>query len=571
MVLALSVPMLALNAAAWEFDATGAFTYEYNMATQGELGFFGRHNTVVPTYTGANAAATRQEIINFWTGAQFPERDGSGNVIYRTVATKKAESIHQSFVSDIAIKINPALSIHGRYTIGSWAPATPADGISGNVQGVANSDRYYVKTSGDIFKSISPGYWNYLRIKAKLPFANMSLGKRGTGQVLGWNAEGFIGQSESISLSVPYGPLSLGISTYIRPVGGYYNGFDGANTRRFQLHWGPAYSAGPLSMGLGFDHIYRFQGAERAFWEDGADRNSVDRAEFAQNLFIQYNNGRFFFNGHGYHYNRIYQVQATNAIDRDDLYRDSEIWTYGVELGTFIGPSKLSLIYLHATGQDRRGLADERGTLFKDNRITVVADGVTGAFLPYTALMGPSYAFGTASFHSTGVGRLDSGTFVGARLDYAVAANLNVYGAYSRFYQPYKAYGWGYLRPMPQGADEDADGEADYLGGQVVAGFVEGTTADINDRARAIPVDDVGWEFMVGVDWQLLEGLVFGTKFAYFQPGEWFKYAAIDKSLITDWQEVIDADNPAVIESYVNPGREIDPVLGLVMNMNFEF
>jgi hypothetical protein len=509
-------------------------------------------------------------------------RTAGGGITYRTVATKKAESMGQWFTSDMSIKVNPALSIHSRYRIGGWAPAQPGQGPGGYAQGALVASRNYVKTADKITESMSPCYWEYFRIKGKLPFANISIGKRPSSSILAINANAFNSDSESIYLGAPYGPLSLGLSFYLgRPLFSYYNGFDGGGTRTFNFSFGPAYSAGPMSCYLGWDYIKGGQGGESGGGFNNpdtigpntlasSDGTAADYNYSAYYTALQYNNGRFFFNAEAQatyeHTLNTSQDAAGNIVYSNNIHADNEDYGYGVEFGTFIGPSKLSLIYLHDVGGDRRGNAGgDRGSLFR--AYNAGNTGMTAAFEPYSFLMGISYGFGSGNTCLNGYGQMLSGTFLGARLDYAVAANLNLYGTYSVAYQPYKHYGWGYIRP-------DANGYVQF--GRIEAA----APGAITERSAAIPVDDLGWEFDVGIDWQLLEGLLFATRFAYWQPGEWFKYACVDKATATadftanatdnDWLWNNGGGTPQ-LPNLVNPDRNIDPVISLVTNVSVNY
>jgi hypothetical protein len=42
----------------------------------------------------------------------------------------------------------------------------------------------------------------------------------------------------------------------------------------------------------------------------------------------------------------------------------------------------------------------------------------------------------------------------------------------------------------------------------------------------------LGWEANAGVDWKLLEGMTMFFRYAYWQPGDWFKEAYQTKGLV---------------------------------------
>jgi hypothetical protein len=126
------------------------------------------------------------------------------------------------------------------------------------------------------------------------------------------------------------------------------------------------------------------------------------------------------------------------------------------------------------------------------------------------------------------------------RLDFAVAANLNISGAFFRAHRVSKGYGWGYIKP-------DLDGDVSF---ERVAGF--GPTA-----VPAIPDDDLGWEVNAGVAWALLDGLEVDLRCAYWRPGKWFSYACISRAN-PGWA----TPNAANLYGTI-PNRTIDPVAAL--------
>jgi hypothetical protein len=72
--------------------------------------------------------------------------------------------------------------------------------------------------------------------------------------------------------------------------------------------------------------------------------------------------------------------------------------------------------------------------------------------------------------------------------------------------------------------------------------------------APSIPDHALGYEFDWGFDWKLLEGYRLNGIFGIWQPGKWFNYACVDKS-VTNW------DNQTAGENWgVNPDRSISPV-----------
>ena len=76
----------------------------------------------------------------------------------------------------------------------------------------------------------------------------------------------------------------------------------------------------------------------------------------------------------------------------------------------------------------------------------------TSVFRPYSYLMVYGYGLGSSFARDTGDGFVQDATFYGARLDYAAAANLNLFGSFAwaeRFSQ--SGFLWGCLRPATNG------------------------------------------------------------------------------------------------------------------------
>ncbi|MGD9817283.1 MAG: hypothetical protein AB7V04_01145 [Desulfomonilaceae bacterium] len=76
-------------------------------------------------------------------------------------------------------------------------------------------------------------------------------------------------------------------------------------------------------------------------------------------LAAKYNDGRFFFNSEADWFNRWRSGRGTadpaNVNDfpqRQRVGRDNDAWLYGLEIGALAGPSKITVNYVRATGDD---------------------------------------------------------------------------------------------------------------------------------------------------------------------------------------------------------------------------
>ncbi len=518
----IGLALLAAPAGAWEFKMSGAWYGEYESFGQGgDAGFFGPHD-------GGPAGL---EQINFWTGHQGGDWTVSGH---------DAAWWTQYASFDMEVKINKALKIQGNYYVGAWD--------LNNSAGVLVASEYPAKQLNGVQQSFSPGYWNWMRISAKLPWGDLSFGKRPSrfGCGLFWNGDENT-SSESISLGVPYGPLKIGFSFYPARNGEtYYSNNPGGNNTWFDKSanrtWNFAhalhYINGPMMTGYQMAFVGRHRGPERAI---GGAAGTRDRWDFYGGIYVKYNNGRFFFNAEGDWFDRTIRHYG-QAPD----YHEHR--GYMVEGGTFIGPMKISLLHARITGLDPK--ADTTG-LDASNDLSN-----TGVFQPYSYVAVYNYGLGDPANPQTGNGEVRGASVFAARLDYAVAANLNVFMTGFKAIRLEKAYGRGYIQSNGDGT----------------VGFQAGTTAlssgaytyDANGAPNArIPDDDLGWEIDAGMSWKLLEGFMLDTTFGYWQPGDWFKFACTDKAGVPF--------SPVAGANIVIEDRAIDPVWGLNVLVSAEF
>ncbi len=530
------LPCAALPASAWEFSMGGAWTWEYERAGQlGENGLFGPHD--------ADASNTGRNNLNSYLGYQWADQ---------VVSSHAAVWATQYAAVDMTIKINKALKIDGSYYIGSWSNG------GGAAFGVPAASEYLTKTINGIQQSFSPGYWNYLRIKAELPWGSLSFGKRPgrAGCGLLWNGDENT-TSESVSLGAKYGPIRVGWSFYPARTGdeGYYNIVDTSNQRRLEVSQSITYTAGPIHTGYRVALVSRYRGNERA---DGpvvpADGSTArDRNDFYWAAWILYNNGRFFFNTEYDFYDRIDRHPGFDGEGnpRRTEYREHRGWM--VETGAYAGPAKISLLAARTTGRERRGgvAYDKDGRDPSDNKSN------TGVFQPYSYLMMYSYGMGEPANPQTLNGEMIGAMFYGARLDYSMAANLNLFGTFVYATRPDKGYGWGFLRPDPTAG-------ATY--GSIIRGSFNAPFWTGGNPAPAIPDDYLGYEIDAGFDWMLLEGYIVTVIGAYWQPGDWWKFACVSKTN-PNWI------NPAADTRFfgTDPDRSLDPIYGLRILVNAEF
>jgi hypothetical protein len=565
--------VIAVPAGAWEFSLKGTGTYEYEMIGQtGRNGFFGPYD--VDASAGAHNFST-----NFWPGFQ-PPGQVVGPVSVGVTSSSDARWMTQYAEFFPEFKINQAVSFKGSYYIGAWQDPLVAPGVA-NVY----DSELVVKESAGSHTSMSPGYWNWFYLGASLPIGNFSIGKRQSRFGMGLIYDGYTAASESVSLSAPYGPLTIGLSFYPARRDNHGATFspvkdDGSNIRAYNITWGATYSDGPLQTGFAISHVDRWRPAERV--ASVLPTSSRSRQDLEANGFLKYNNGRFFFNAEIDWYWRKqleYPTQANQAAGTPpQIYNDTEALVYGTEFGAICGPSKVSFLFVNASDADRRAVSGSTD-IFKSGNYYALSGEMGNTFTvcrPYSYLMAFHYGGGIGNGYdlTTGIGHLrgrwTSGALYAARLDYAVAANLNVFFTGAKGIQWNKSFGWGYV------GLEQANATVRWATRRV-------SNANGALRSPAIPDDDLGWELGAGFDWKLLEGLLLNFQYSYWQPGNWWKYACVSRTN-PSWKEGVFAGAAAgtapigVVTGITdttlwgtNPNRAIDAIFGVNVMVVGEF
>lgn len=536
------IPMVAATADAWEFKMNGRFVFELEYLSQDKSGFFGPHEVDATAGGGF-------EQINFWPGLDAPENPN------RTVSGLDAGWHVQWAEIYPTIKINNAIQWQALVYLGRWDFGDTA--LTG--AGLLTDSEYPNSRFRGVWRSMTPFYVNYWRMKVKLPWGDLSLGKRPSSFGIGLFNSGkhtilktSNSTSNSISLTVPFGPFGIGISFYPNRRGaeGYYNDIDRTNIRSSNFTYGASYKSGPLELAFAIGPVFRHSGGERAI---GNATNTRERDDLDVGAYFKYYNGRFFLNGEYRWYDRRDRHSDQNAIaDTERLYFDQEVRAWAIEGGWVTGPSKTSVLVADVSGPDRRAYSDYGDSAtYKTNTMASVSPNYsnTSLFFPYSYLMVYSYGTGIPGNGHDGTGYVDAARFYGARLDYAVAANLNVFVSFCQAYRKYKGFGWGYVRP-------DVNGDIQYGELDNNAGL----------RSPAIPDDNLGWEVSTGVDWKLLEGLTLFTRIAYWEPGNWFKHACVSKT-----NPLWLAPATDTVLWGTNPDRTIDPVVGGFILTSFDF
>jgi len=394
----------------------------------------------------------------------------------------------------------------------------------------------------------------------------------------------------------------------------YYNeDWDKNNTRIWDLS--PlgliTYRQGCFETGVRLNWIHRHRGGEgilalpttRAGWP------SRDQTEWYAAVYFKYFNGRFFANSEVDTYQQaINLTRKTPAgaplFGARNTYVEN--WRWMMELGAVSGPAKVSLVYAWLEGDDRRGgqfngtsaaaptqdplyvdYIDRRGTL----RTSTGSN--TGVFRPYSYLMVYRYGLGMFVNSDTGNGYAEDASIWAARVDYSVAANLNFFGTFFWADRASKSgFGWGCIRPdlavlrnngnvsngypSPNPLNPDqALAAATYVPNGIFGVWRQGVdrpgfataagslgAPPFRGGAPNIPDTALGWEVDAGLSWALLEGLTMDFTFAYWTPGNWFKWACVDKR-VPNWYMVGVVGSTLPSNWGIIPDKNIDPIYGV--------
>ena len=552
---ALGICLVATPSFAWEFSMEGEYVWKNRFVQQlGSRGFFGKYD-LDNSSTPGNFAS-----INGWAGGKLEDLSSSSGVAEQRMETNILPEL----------RINPAIRLRGEYRIGQF------------LDPVASA--YVNSTSPGVQVAISEGQWTMWWFSAQTPWGIVVCGKRPFTFGCGLQYNG--GEdltSESLLLVAPTGPFRIGLGFYpwrrqpdnpfrqdqpnnaFPPppddpsVNPYYNLGDLNALLAVSPTAFLTYDSGPLSLGIVAEYFSYHRGPE-------SQRLQVDRASFPASdvvstdggVFVKYNNGRFFFNAELDWVNKATKFHRSlngtffGLPDRTDgrgsLFapRYIEAWRWMVETGVMLGPVKASFIYALLPGPDRRN-----GVLI-DRQPYFYGFGNYGLFAPYSLLMCFYYGAGLDLFNLNTDGFMNDASVLAMRLDYAVASNLNMFAnfCWADRASP-QGYGWGFMRPAATGS------AVQFLN----LSTINAASAD----APSIPDNNLGWEINAGMDWQLLDKWVVRVIAGYWQPGRWFNYACIDKT-VPNW------DIPLPSNRFgINPDRVIDPVLGMKVRLMVEF
>jgi hypothetical protein len=279
-------------------------------------------------------------------------------------------------------------------------------------------------------------------------------------------------------------------------------------------------------------------------------------------FFVKYNTGQFFFNGeldwiHSLNRKQRWLSSASGVLPGGrSMFAPTyeEHMRFAIEMGAYAGPVKVTGLAARIDGPDRRhGIRIDRQG---DMRFVSGFSNAT-LFKNYSLILSYTYGGGNNSVAvDSRSGYLTDVMAYGARIDYAPAANLNIFGTFFWAERLSHGYGWGFIKPA-------YDVDAESFTGKVV--YDENANNDYLNGPPSIPDRNLGYEFNAGFNWRLLEGYAVNAAFGWWKPGQWFNYACVDRS-VQGWK------TPGPDNRYgTNPGRKIDPVFGTELMLNVTF
>jgi len=539
LVLAVAVPALA-----WEFSMTGQYEYRFKyFARMGNSDLFG----LAPVQDQGLGTFVGFAGPNIWgTGAVVnPPSNTSGTVaITRGGFSRWGSDAHYSdnrLTLYPEIRVNPAIRVHGVYTIGGYRNkyAQYATGV-----GFPPFERNYMEgVSNNAYDTAGIGSWEQFRVTAQTPIGIFSYGVKdfpfGTGATLANNT-----RTEAFVTVVPYGPFSFIHGIWLSQ-GAAMDGFNespdaGRKNSLFQgFFW--LYNAADLQVGGGWigrnHHLGR---GDLVFVTPGlANRNDpafdnglLVATDTALNFWLahlKYNNGRFLANAE-YSFVTVDTYKTLNLASGTAVSVQTPSPTHLLfqhafaEAGFLCGPAKTTFVWAWAPGRNLKNPADTSpGTLTTNSQPYPIN---YQAMEPYNTLMFHTFAGGNNQFNwlfgADGTGCMGDAWALGTRLDYAVASNLNVWGTYLWAERLERD---GYLAGQFGGftAADGVPASAIVAAGSTFRGGNGRGSTTLSDPFASSRF--LGWEANAGVDWKLLEGMTMHFKYAYWQPGDWFEWA----------------------------------------------
>jgi hypothetical protein len=441
----------------------------------------------------------------------------------------------------------------------------------------------------------------WLSISLKTPALDLALGYRPTLRGIGLAHNPCSRSSSALTITTTYGPFVISYSPYLGRTNSRWGNVGERNQannnnpwRRDDdrdylrgYSWAMSYSSGPLYFVINSDgHTTNaYQRSSGSYvprstatflpqmYTTAFSDPYPDQWVWDNTVALKYFNGRFFFNAEASHWGQWQSGRGASAVigatRLEALDADQNAWVYGVEFGTLTGPMKLTLSYFRATG-------DDPNTRKTDEEAARGDQGLSSCYVnDWAYLMYYTYGTGT-SWDAEGKGQPSNLHHLGARVDYAVASNLNIFGVYS--------YAW---RDQPNAFQLGGDwfASAQRFSNTTAwtlqtAGFAQTAAnhSSVPDHARSI-----GWEINAGFSWKLLENLRWDFLFAYWKLGNWWAFAYPNTAMVYRGSpRAGTAAAPVALASisplgatapgpYADLGRDIDPLIALEASLKVDF
>ncbi|MFC1836905.1 hypothetical protein ACFL2Q_19630 [Thermodesulfobacteriota bacterium] len=203
---------------------------------------------------------------------------------------------------------------------------------------------------------------------------------------------------EALMLAVPYGPFTFVLEVYPwrRGIFVRYPILTDRNAQ-YEPYVGGfvAYDEKNLSLGVVSEYHKMHQGPESQLTDLGRSvTRPVDISVFWGTAFAKYFNGCFFFNTELGWWQGTFRRSRSEAGPLPAATRYWEHWSAMVETGVVAGPAKLSLLWAHYPGPDRRG-----GALIDRQPFAPAAyiDNGVSVYRPYSLLLAYNYGSGNGS------------------------------------------------------------------------------------------------------------------------------------------------------------------------------